>query len=45
MQVLPPDILFILRASNMVSIHNFTLGGTIRTRLLTFTQYALNALH
>ena len=45
MQALPPDIMFILRASNMIAIHNATLGGQTRTRLKRFTFLALGSLY
>eukprot|EP01016_Furgasonia_blochmanni_P035758 TRINITY_DN3995_c0_g3_i3.p1 TRINITY_DN3995_c0_g3~~TRINITY_DN3995_c0_g3_i3.p1 ORF type:complete len:342 (-),score=39.36 TRINITY_DN3995_c0_g3_i3:4-1029(-) len=45
MQALPADMLFIIRASNLVAIHNTVLGGTTRDRLLTFTDYAYKAIY
>lgn len=45
MNSLPPDMLFIIRASNLVAIHNATLGGTTRYRLLKFTDLAFENLY
>lgn len=45
MQSLPPDIMFILRAANLIAIHNATLGGQTRTRLKRFTFLALSSLY
>ncbi len=45
MNSLPPDMLFIMRASNLVAIHNTTLGGTTRYRLLKFTDLAYANLY
>ena len=45
MNSLPPDMLFIIRASNLVAIHNTTLGGTTRYRLLKFTELAFENLY
>ncbi|CAG9316228.1 unnamed protein product [Blepharisma stoltei] len=45
MQVLPPDLLFIIRTSNLVALHNLKLGGTTRKRLLLYTDYSLKGLH
>ncbi len=33
LQDLPPDLMFIIRASNLIAIHNLTLGNTTRYRL------------
>jgi aarF domain-containing kinase len=45
---MPPEIMFIIRAANLVGIHNSLLGGivndyvgTTRDRLLTFTEYSV----
>lgn len=38
---MPPEIMFIIRAANLVGIHNALLGGTTRDRLLTFTEYSV----
>lgn len=45
MNSLPPDMLFIMRASNLVAIHNKTLGGSSRDRMLKFTDLVINNLH
>lgn len=45
MNALPPDMLFIIRASNLVAIHNRTLGGTSRERLLKFSDLVIENLH
>ena len=45
MQALPPDMLFVIRASNLVAIHNATLGGTTRSRLLNFTDLAFQNIY
>ncbi|CAD8131573.1 unnamed protein product [Paramecium pentaurelia] len=38
---MPPEIMFIIRAANLVGIHNALLGGTTRDRLLKFTEYSV----
>lgn len=38
---MPPEIMFIIRAANLVGIHNALLGGTTRDRLLRFTEYSV----
>jgi len=45
MNALPPDMLFIIRASNLVAIHNGTLGGSTRYRLMRFTDLAFENLY
>ena len=35
------DLMFIIRATNLVSIHNRKLGGSQRERLLTYTKMCL----
>jgi len=45
MQALPPDMLFVIRASNLVAIHNATLGGTTRHRLMKFTDMAFENVY
>ena len=45
MQAMPPDIMFILRASNLIAIHNATLGGTTRSRLKSFMALALKSIY
>ena len=40
-QDLHPDLMFIIKATNLISTHNLTLGGTQRERLLTFTRMCL----
>ena len=44
-QLLPPDMMFIIRASNLVAIHNNRLGGTTRERLFLYSEYAYKALY
>lgn len=39
-QKLPEHMLYIIKASDMVSIHNSVLGGSLRERLLMFTWIA-----
>ena len=41
LQLLPPDLMFIIRTSNLVAIHNLALGGSMRKRLLIYTDFAL----
>lgn len=36
--------MFIIRASNLVSMHNTTLGGNARNRLFYYTQLAVEYL-
>lgn len=45
MQKIPEHMIFIIRASNLVAIHNLTLGGTMRDRFLTFTNSAYRKLY
>lgn len=45
MRDLPSEIMFIIRAANLVGIHNSTLGGVTRTRLKSFTLNALNRIY
>lgn len=40
MNALPPDMLFIIRASNLVAVHNGVLGGSTRYRFMKFTDLA-----
>ena len=40
MNSLPPEMLFIIRASNLIAIHNAVLGNTTRYRLMRFTDLA-----
>jgi aarF domain-containing kinase len=44
LQLLPPDLMFIIRTSNLIGIHNLRLGGTSRDRFLTFTDHAMRAV-
>lgn len=37
-QDLPPDLMFVIRATNLVASHNIKLGGTQRDRYLIFTK-------
>jgi len=45
MQSLPPDIMFIVRTSNLVAIHNRNLGGCTKDRLVLYTDYAFESLY
>lgn len=45
MQRLPPDLLFIIRTSNLIALHNLRLGGSTRERLMTYTDFSFKALH
>lgn len=45
MNALPPDMLFIIRATNLVAIHNGVLGGSTRLRLMKFTDLAFHNLY
>lgn len=44
LQLLPPDLMFIIRTNNLIGIHNLRLGGTSRERFLTFTDHAIRAV-
>ncbi len=41
LQLLPPDLLFVIRTSNLVALHNMVLGGAPRRRLEIYTEAAL----
>ena len=41
LQLLPPDLLFVIRTSNLVALHNMALGGAPRKRLEIYTEAAL----
>lgn len=41
LQKLPTDVVFIFKAMHMAGLHNFRAGGTTRTRLFNFTDYAI----
>mmetsp|Transcript_23125 Transcript_23125/g.26173 ORF Transcript_23125/g.26173 Transcript_23125/m.26173 type:complete len:520 (+) Transcript_23125:857-2416(+) len=43
-QRMPPEIMFIMRASNLIAIHNAGLGGNTRGRLKKFSDYCFKAL-
>ena len=45
MQRIPEHMIFIIRASNLVAIHNLTLGGTMRNRFLRFTESCYRHLY
>lgn len=45
MQKIPEHMIFIIRASNLIAIHNRTLGGTMRDRFLIFTESCYRALY
>lgn len=45
MQRIPEHMIFIIRASNLIAIHNTTLGGTMRNRFLIFTESCYRALY
>ena len=45
MQKLPPDLLFIIRTSNLIALHNIRLGGTTRERLMIYSDYSFKALY
>lgn len=40
-QDLPPELMFVIRATNLVSSHNIRLGGSQRDRFIIYTQYCL----
>lgn len=40
-QDLPPELMFVIRATNLISAHNVKLGGSQRDRLLTYSKYSL----
>lgn len=41
LQDLPPEIMFIIRASNLVGSHAVALGNTNRHRLIAYTTASL----
>jgi hypothetical protein len=41
LQDLPPEIMFIIRASNLVGSHNTNLGGSNRQRLFSYAKASL----
>lgn len=41
---MPTELVFMLRASNIIGIHNATLDGTTRERLNIYTSRALQAI-
>lgn len=43
-QDLPPDLIFVIRATNLISSHNIILGGTQRDRFMIYTQYCLRLI-
>ena len=45
MNSLPPDMLFIIRASNLIGIHNGTLGGSTRYRLIRWSELAFENVY
>ena len=45
MQKIPEHMIFIIRASNLIAIHNTTLGGTMRNRFLIFTESCYRKLY
>ena len=45
MQRLPPDMIFIVRTSNLIAINNLRLGGTTRDRILKYTDLSLKGLY
>ncbi len=45
MRSMPPELLFVIRASNLVGMHNANLGGTTRMRLKRFTALALEGIY
>ena len=45
MQRLPPDMIFIIRTSNLIALQNLRLGGTTRERLMIYTDYSFRALY
>jgi len=44
LQKLPTDIVFIFKAMHIIGLHNFRAGGSTRARLLTFTDYCVEAM-
>ena len=45
MQKIPEHMIFIIRASNLVAIHNLSLGGTMRNRFMRFTESCYRNLY
>jgi len=41
---LPNEIIFIFKAMHIVGLHNSRSGGQTRTRLMKFSQEAINAI-
>ncbi|KAL4493015.1 hypothetical protein ABPG72_020794 [Tetrahymena utriculariae] len=44
-QDLPPEMIFMIRANNIIAIHNSTLGGTTRDRAVKFTNFVVSVLN
>ena len=40
-QDLPPEMMFVIKATNLIAAHNVKLGGSQRDRMLTFSKYSL----
>jgi len=45
MSALPANMLFIIRATNLVAIHNGLLGGSTRYRFMKYTELAFKNLY
>jgi aarF domain-containing kinase len=41
LQLLPPEIMFIIRTSNLVAMHSLKLSGSLRRRFQIYTDFAL----
>lgn len=41
LQLLPPEIMFIIRTSNLVAMHSLKLSGSLRKRFQIYTDFAL----
>ena len=44
LQKMPTDIVFIFKAMHIISLHNFRAGGETRSRLMTFTDFCMQAM-
>lgn len=44
LQKLPTDVVFIFKAMHMIGLHNFRAGGSSRDRILTFSDFCIQAM-
>jgi hypothetical protein len=45
MRNLPKDMMYVVRASNLVAIHNIVLGGDQRERIMSFTDVVFEEVY